>query len=409
MTKPPDIHTPTASTIHSKYSSLDNPKYMVITRKDNKSFENVSPFLIKKSIDYICAGEVATCKKTRAGSLLVRTKNFLQSTKLLKLKNMADIEVTVTEHKTLNLSKGVIYCNELRNIETEEILTELKPQKVTGVQKILKKQGNSTVETGLIIITFYSHDLPESLNIGYEKIRVRPYIPLPLRCKKCLRFGHPTPACKSPDESCLNCSGKKHTMEDEICNNTKNCLNCKNNPENDAKHSPLDRKCPAFLKQQELTAIKTTEKVDHKAALAIYYTRHNQQLTNSFARTLTNTSPHTPSTNTSTSNTTTANTTETSPSTSRHRSSVTSYQDLSTPTHLHTTITNSNPENMDLDLDTNSRELACKKTDDLKLRLFLKEKNNTLTTNLKASKPNLTKTKHNKQKNIKNNSDSESI
>jgi len=62
MTKPPDIHTPTASTIYSKYSSLDNPKYMVITRKDNKSFENVSPFLIKKSIDYICAGEVATCK-----------------------------------------------------------------------------------------------------------------------------------------------------------------------------------------------------------------------------------------------------------------------------------------------------------------------------------------------------------
>jgi len=68
-----------------------------------------------------------------------------------------------------------------------------------------------------------------------------------------------------------NCSETKHTNEGERCENTQTCLNCKNNPEIDNQHSPLDRKCPTFLKQQELTAIKITEKVDHKTALNIYH------------------------------------------------------------------------------------------------------------------------------------------
>jgi len=69
------------------------------------------------------------------------------------------------------------------------ILQELKPQKVTEVKKIIKRQkpnsnsdtNNITlVETGLIIITFESHKLPEIVRIGYETVRVRDYIPLPL-------------------------------------------------------------------------------------------------------------------------------------------------------------------------------------------------------------------------------------
>jgi len=55
---------------------------------------------------------------------LVKTKNNLQAHKLLRITNMADIEVKATEHKTLNFSKGVIYCNELRNIDETEILND---------------------------------------------------------------------------------------------------------------------------------------------------------------------------------------------------------------------------------------------------------------------------------------------
>lgn len=108
---------------------------------------------------------VESCKKTRAGTLLVKTKNTTQANKLLKLTSMHNkISVSVSLHKTLNVSKGVIYCNDLRGINEADILEELKTQNISEVKKILKKQNNELIETGLIIITFDSQKLPEHMH-----------------------------------------------------------------------------------------------------------------------------------------------------------------------------------------------------------------------------------------------------
>lgn len=72
---------------------------------------------------------------------------------------MTTMEITASEHKSLSFTKGVIYCNELRNISEDEILEELKTHKVTEIRKILRKQQSNTednnsmlTETGLIIL-----------------------------------------------------------------------------------------------------------------------------------------------------------------------------------------------------------------------------------------------------------------
>jgi len=130
MHEPPDI---------AKYTTrsyqLGEPKCIVIKSKNETSFQTVSPFIIEKSVDFACGGRVESVKKTRDGGLLIKTKNNTQATKLLKLTKIADMEITATEHKTLNFSKGVIYCNDLRYIDEETILRELKPQKVIEVKK----------------------------------------------------------------------------------------------------------------------------------------------------------------------------------------------------------------------------------------------------------------------------------
>ncbi|XP_030381726.1 uncharacterized protein LOC115629405 [Scaptodrosophila lebanonensis] len=138
--------------------------------------------------------------------------------------------------------------------------------------------------------------------IGYEQVTVRPYVPRPLRCQQCLRFGHPTSACKQTFKTCRNCCQEEHTKEDETCNRTKFCINCKNEIENN--HSPMDKNCPIFLKQKELTAIKTIHKVDHKSALQIYNARHPLSTT-TYSKIVANspkqTSPAQPNTSSSTS------------------------------------------------------------------------------------------------------------
>ncbi|KAH8266722.1 hypothetical protein KR018_001964, partial [Drosophila ironensis] len=252
------------------------PKYIIINRTDNETFEKTSPFIIKKVIDYTCDGAVETCKKTRSGSLLIKTKNNIQAQKLLKIQTFHNFPVRAEEHKTLNSSKGIVYSNELRNIEEKEILEELKSQSVINVRKILKKDNNDknkTTETGLIILTFSKITLPDKLWIGYEVVNIRPYIPPPMRCFNCLRFGHTSIYCKSP-KTCANCSERNHTTNNEQCTNTQTCINCKFEDDTIKHHNAMDKSCPAFIKQKELTAIKTTQKVDHKTARFIYNTRH---------------------------------------------------------------------------------------------------------------------------------------
>jgi len=56
-------------------------------------------------------------------------------------------------------------------------------------------------------------------------------------------------------------------------------------------HCAMDRKCPIFLKAQELIAIRMTQKVDHKTARSIYFTRHNPIQETSYSQTLKNPSP----------------------------------------------------------------------------------------------------------------------
>jgi len=251
------------------------PKFLIMKRTDDSSMANISPFLIKKCIDSTCNGEVLIAKKTRDGNLLIKTKNALQANKLLKLQHLGTFPITVNVHATLNVSKGVIYSNDLRSLKEEEIKNELQAQNVCDVRKILKKVNGELQETGLVIITFASHTTPENIKIGYELVKVRAYIPPPLRCNNCFRFGHISKLCRNK-KSCINCANEFHTDPDtnESCSLAKSCINCKDNNLADTNHSLIYRRCPIFVKHQEIQAIKITEKVDVKAAMSIYNSRH---------------------------------------------------------------------------------------------------------------------------------------
>ena len=285
MNKPPDnLSTrklsPTLNWDKSKSLnfSQEGPIYLIMKRTNsNETLSNVSPFLLKKAIDYTCNGEVEECKKLLSGNILIKTKNYVQANKLTTLIALSDsITVEVTEHKILNQTKGVIYSNDLRGIPENEITNELSDQRVSEVKKIMKSDKNHIVETGLHILTFSSSTLPNDIKIGYQKINVRPYIPLPTKCNNCQQYGHIAKYCKNK-KVCFNCSKEFHLNPEskEECKNEVNCVNCIHFKMPNTKHSSKDKNCPVFIKHKELQAIKTIEKVDNKTANKIYNERHN--------------------------------------------------------------------------------------------------------------------------------------
>lgn len=263
--------------------STPGPKFLIISRiESTDSLLKVSPFLIKKVVDSTCGGEVAECKKLRNGTILVQTKSLHQANKLIQLKNIkSDIEVDVSLHNSLNYVKGVIYSNDLRGVEEEEILNEIRDQNVYKVEKIRKKVDENMEETGLIILSFGTTTLPPELKIGYERVKIRPYIPLPLRCKNCLHYGHLAKFCKN-SKICPNCAKKYHLNieTNEVCTEPKSCLHCNKNNDQYNQHSTVDKRCPIFIKERELQTIITLQKVNKKTAISIYNERNIYSSTN---------------------------------------------------------------------------------------------------------------------------------
>jgi len=179
----------------------------------------------------------------------------------MQLKALApNINVVVSLHNALNYTKGVIYSNDLREIDENIILKELAHHQISVVKKILKKVMGNLIETGLIILTFCTHVLPEHIMIGYRSTTVREYIPLPTRCNNCFEYGHVQKICKT-NKICYNCgdSYRRGPHNNEKCTRPPKCTYCNEDKSQDP-HNSVNRRCRIFKIQQELIAIITKNK-----------------------------------------------------------------------------------------------------------------------------------------------------
>ena len=61
---------------------------------------------------------------------------------------------------------------------------------------ILKKDGKD-IKTNTLFLTFDFPKPPEKIKLGYYIVNVSPYIPNPLRCFQCQKFGHSKRWCKT--------------------------------------------------------------------------------------------------------------------------------------------------------------------------------------------------------------------
>ena len=148
-------------------------------------------------------------KKLRSGSLLVEFTNKYQSENIKKITAFGNTEVKVSAHRSLNSKKGVIRSADLKSISEDELRMELREQGVTDIKRIQTTKNGKKENTNTIILTFGKHELPEFITAGYLRLAVSQFIPNPLRCFKCQRFGHHKDRCRS-DMACQVCSEVGH-------------------------------------------------------------------------------------------------------------------------------------------------------------------------------------------------------
>ena len=93
---------------------------------------HLSPFVLEKQIESII-GKSKSVKKLKNKTLLIETTRRAQTENLLKMKKFFNLKVTVSEHKTLNTSKGIIKDRALKGESEKDICDYLKNQGVIAV------------------------------------------------------------------------------------------------------------------------------------------------------------------------------------------------------------------------------------------------------------------------------------
>jgi len=224
------------------------PRYLVVhATEPTLSLSKISPFALYKAIKGI-AGEPEEVTRMRSGDLIVKVARKSHSDNLLKTTKIVEVPVQVSPHTRLNSVKGIIRSVQLLETREEEILEELQSPGVTGVRRIKARREGVLQNTAAIILTFGLTALPTHIKCGWMRLPVDMYIPNPLRCFQCQRFGHHRANCRRK-EICAKCGTEGHG--DRGCEEPAHCINCKGN------HSAFSRNCPQWKKEQDIQRVRT--------------------------------------------------------------------------------------------------------------------------------------------------------
>ena len=248
------------------------PRFLKIeSTKPDQPLAKLSPFVIEKVLVSI-VGSPKSVKKLNSGSLLVEIEKAKHAENLMKQTRFFETPAKCYPHTSLNTSRGIIRCADLAGVSEEEIVSNLADQNVTAARRITIFRDNVRRNTNTIVLTFNTSILPRVLKVGYLKVPVDMYIPNPLQCYACFKFGHHERKCKlyGGDELCRRCGITSYTHHDENkCTNEIKCVNCGED------HPSTSRTCKIWKREKEVLTIKYKEGLSFPEARKIVEARKN--------------------------------------------------------------------------------------------------------------------------------------
>ena len=231
-------------------------KFWFVKPCNTGELKGLHPFIIQEYLTHNI-GENLKTKKLLNGNLLVEVNNEKQARKLKQNKQIHDINTFSEPHRSLNVRKGVVKCAELDKLTEEKLVRYWAKEGVSHVKRIHVFRDGTPKPTSTLILTFETHELPTHIWAGYLRLPVTIYIPQPLRCFKCQKYGHHQSACKGK-AACQVCSGVGH--DSKTCGEKAHCMHC------EGDHPPSSRSCPRWKQEKEVCRVKAERNVSYPEA-----------------------------------------------------------------------------------------------------------------------------------------------
>lgn len=216
-----------------------------------------NPLKVSEAIHKL-VGEVRFVKTLRDGNLLIICRDTVQQHGLMKCKSLLGKEVKPQVWE----ERGKVMCvisGVSTEITEEEIRVNVRGVRVMRVKRLPFTRDGVKGPSLSVLLTLEEDKIPEKIRIGYVSYIVRPYIPPPMRCFKCQRFGHIAAACKSKLR-CAKCGGEHEYGKCERGVKIK-CCNC------GGEHSAAYKGCDAHKKAVQIQNVKVKEKLSYAEAI----------------------------------------------------------------------------------------------------------------------------------------------
>lgn len=240
----------------------------------------ISPLVAYKQIEKNINPLKEYTTRNRDGSFNIVVPRA-EVTLVTHISQIGPIPVIIEKHPFRNKCRGTVHTWDSVRMTETEILNSLKASRVTKVvkKKYTNKDTKNREFSGELLLTFDSDTLPAVIKLGWLNLEPQQYLPKPLQCNKCFRFGNQcfefeptfTPKCTGK-EKCGWCGEEtgeeKHPTETgEKCGKTKKCIQCKGN------HQSWSKYCPAYIFECDILATKETQRISYKQAKKVVDTQ----------------------------------------------------------------------------------------------------------------------------------------
>lgn len=224
------------------------PSFLVVNPvESSQRMSQLSVFVVDRALKAIGIAKPKSTERFGSSGLLVEVSSRKQADSLLSLKNIDHMKIRVEEHRSLNSSRGVVKSRDLDGCTPEEMVKEIEG--VVQARRMMRKEGGVLKNTNTWVLTFDSPKPPPRLQVAYLDLEVRPYVPNPMRCYQCHRFGHTSKKCRR-QPVCANCGQGEH--EAQGCKATPRCLNCQGG------HTASSKACPKYVQEQQILKYKAS-------------------------------------------------------------------------------------------------------------------------------------------------------
>ncbi|XP_037515425.1 uncharacterized protein LOC119391849 [Rhipicephalus sanguineus] len=228
------------------------------------NLKNINRQVISARLEAIVPNEIQDIRlNPRKNILAIDVEHPAALHTLRNVTELGDIRLSAYIPQDSDTTTGVIYDVDV-SIPNADLPVLIKP--ATEATDILQvcRLGNSRC----IKVIFRGDCIPSHVKVGHFRHVVRPYIPRPLQCHKCLKLGHVSGVC-SNKPTCPRCA-EPHKAE--ACKATLlKCSNCSGN------HDASSKDCPVLKKERSILRQMVKDGSSRKEAVTVVQRRRSRR------------------------------------------------------------------------------------------------------------------------------------